>query len=633
MLPTFTTEFPMTRPDAPSRRLARPRALPSLRPLAACLASALLLPGALAAATLARPGPRADLVVQNCNNAGPGSLRDAVAQATDGDVVDLTGVGCPSIVLTSGSIVIAADVGSLALLGPGQAALHIDGNHAGRVLEHRGSGTLTVSGLALVNGVSSDRGGCRLATGSRGLDGVIVANCAAGTPQASGASGGGAAVLGNAVLADAHFTGNAVDGTLRVRGGALSVGGTLSASDSTFSGNHATSHQAKGGDTLANIAEGGAIFALGATDLLDSTVSGNMAASDTYEVFGGGISVGSQPDDLAASLHVLRSNISGNTVISGCPVCAPQGGGVAVVGAALVQQTLLTGNSVGSAGQYGGAGGMRVFGAETAEFDDCTISGNHADSAGGGLIGPGQGVLAIRNSTIADNFAGNAGGTDEGGGGVLCFGCSVQVSGSTVSGNVAEANGGGIGLLFGEYAPSPMMIANSTLSGNSALEGGGVMIDGGNASVHNSTIAFNQASSRGAGISASYYSYQIDLQGTIVSNNTTAGAANNVWAFPDTVGGSHNLVPNAPGLPAQMPADTLTGDPQLLPLRFNGGSMRTHALPPGSLAIDAGANPDALPNDQRGQRYPRVFGAAADIGAFERSINASSPRLGNKASN
>ena len=37
-----------------------------------------------------------------------------------------------------------------------------------------------------------------------------------------------------------------------------------------------------------------------------------------------------------------------------------------------------------------------------------------------------------------------------------------------------------------------------------------------------------------------------------------------MWAYPDTVSGANNLIPNAPGLPAAMPADTLTGDPLLL---------------------------------------------------------------------
>ncbi len=599
------------------RTESRRRALPPLHPLAACLASALLMHGALlGAATRSAAAPHGGLVVTNCDDSGSGSLRDAIANAVDGDVIDLSAAGCPAITLTGGALAIAAGIANLTVNGPGQSAFSISGDDASRIFEHQGTGTLTLSGLTLTHGAGADSGGCVLANGNLTLSGVTLSACAAGNPTVTNNGGGGAAVLGSATLTDAHFSDNTVDGNLRVRGGALSVGGALSATGSTFTNNRATSHEVGGGTAFSNVAEGGAILALGDIDLTDSTVSGNIAKSDTAEAFGGGISAGSHPDDAAVSLEVLRSEISGNAVDSTCGVCAPQGGGIAAVGIVRLRQTLLLNNRSGSTGQYGGAGGMRVFDSASTEIDASTISGNHADSAGGGVLGPEQGVLAINGSFVTNNFAGNAGGTDEGGGGVLCFGCSIQLSSSTVSGNIAEANGGGIGVLFGEYAPAPMAIINSTVSGNTAKEGGGVMVDGGNAGFHNSTIAFNTAASRGAGISASEYSYQLDLQSTIVANNLTGSASNNVWAFPETVSGANNLVPNAGG-PAAMPGDTLTGDPLLLPLADNGGATPTHALGKGSPAVDAGNDAIGLVFDQRGEGFAREVGAAADIGAYE----------------
>src|SRR5205085_138409 len=56
-------------------------------------------------------------------------------------------------------------------------------------------------------------------------------------------------------------------------------------------------------------------------------------------------------------------------------------------------------------------------------------------------------------------------------------------------------------------------------------------------------------------------------------------------------------------------------DPRLLPLMANGGPTLTHALLLNSPARDAGSNSPALTTDQRGQ--PRIYGSAADIGAFE----------------
>jgi len=56
-------------------------------------------------------------------------------------------------------------------------------------------------------------------------------------------------------------------------------------------------------------------------------------------------------------------------------------------------------------------------------------------------------------------------------------------------------------------------------------------------------------------------------------------------------------------------------EPLLGPLQDNGGPTWTHALLPGSPAIDAGNSGDTLAFDQRGIHRPQ--GLAPDIGAFE----------------
>jgi hypothetical protein len=55
----------------------------------------------------------------------------------------------------------------------------------------------------------------------------------------------------------------------------------------------------------------------------------------------------------------------------------------------------------------------------------------------------------------------------------------------------------------------------------------------------------------------------------------------------------------------------------LLALADNGGPTKTHALGPGSPAVDAGNNNASLTSDQRGTGFPRVIGVAPDIGASE----------------
>jgi hypothetical protein len=596
-IPFSKSGVPMT----PTRPRARAHVL---RPqhLAACLAFALASPLASAA------------TVTNCDDSGPGSLRDAVANAASGDSIDFAGLGCNAIVLSGGAL--SATVANLTIQGPGSTALSISGSDASRVFEQPALGaSLTLRGLTLTHGRASGDGGCVLAGGSLSLDDVVASACAAGSATTALVSGGAVAVTANATINGGSFDGNTVDGTERVRGGAIAVGNTLDVTGTSFTNNTAWSHA--DGNPNDDVAEGGAIFALGDTHLTDSTISGNTVKSDSYEVFGGGVAVGSHPDHAIASLDMLRSHVHGNITTTQCGVCAPQGGGIASVGETRLRDSTVLSNTVYSPGHYGGGGGVRVFEAASAEIIGSTIAGNHAPSAGGGLFGPESGVLSIDTTLVTGNSSGNEAGLDEGGGGILCLGCAVVLQSSTVSGNTAGADGGGIFIHYGEYAPQATQIINSTISGNmSAKEGGGIMLDGGNASFSNSTIAFNAASIRGAGISAGEYTYQIELQSTIVSNNLTGADANNVWAFPETVNGANNLVPNAGG-PAEMPADTITADPLLLALADNGGATPTHALDTGSAALDAGNNAIDLVFDQRGEGYAREVGTAADIGAYE----------------
>ena len=70
------------------------------------------------------------------------------------------------------------------------------------------------------------------------------------------------------------------------------------------------------------------------------------------------------------------------------------------------------------------------------------------------------------------------------------------------------------------------------------------------------------------------------------------------------------------------PQNTLNACPRLAPLLENGGSTRTHALLPGSPAIDAGNNAENLDTDQRGTGFDRIVGVKADIGAYEWSADS-----------
>src|SRR5215467_10665629 len=108
---------------------------------------------ALATALQASAHPAGgSIVVTNCNDSGPGSLRDAIAAAPDGADIDLSTLTCSTITLTSGAITISPY--GLQLLGPGASALVIDGNSADRIFEQSNYGYLGIYGLSLAHGAS-----------------------------------------------------------------------------------------------------------------------------------------------------------------------------------------------------------------------------------------------------------------------------------------------------------------------------------------------------------------------------------------------------------------------------------------------------------------------------------------------
>src|SRR6516162_8450169 len=77
----------------------------------------------------------ATIVVTNINDSGPGSLRNALAMANDGDTIDATGVS-GTILLTSGELQISHNV---TINGPGAGNLAVNGNASFRVFENFGS--------------------------------------------------------------------------------------------------------------------------------------------------------------------------------------------------------------------------------------------------------------------------------------------------------------------------------------------------------------------------------------------------------------------------------------------------------------------------------------------------------------
>lgn len=159
-------------------------------------------------------------------------------------------------------------------------------------------------------------------------------------------------------------------------------------------------------------------------------------------------------------------------------------------------------------------------------------------------------------------------------------------------------------------------MVNTTLSGNDASISGGAIQSWNNTAVkiQNSTVTGNTAS-LGGGIFR-YSGPSITLESSIVSGNSGGGAPDISSAISVTA--NFSAVGSNAGFPSLTGSNNLPfgADLKLGSLADNGGPTQTHALLPGSAAIDAGSNPMSLPTDQRGIGFARSAGTV-DIGATE----------------
>ena len=286
-----------------------------------------------------------------------------------------------------------------------------------------------------------------------------------------------------------------------------------------------------------------------------------------------------------------------HSTVSGC-----YAGGEGAYGGAIYAYSLILSSSTMSDNIAYGVhpdAGMAAFGGAAFVYQidlvDSTITGNSAKhrfhptrtsyDIGGGIISV-HGGLVI-NSTVDSNYSYGRGG------GLATFD-NLLISNSTISGNIAQTFGaGGVFLRF----PANLVMRNSTIANNYGETAGGMMLSSLSATMQSSIIAANSASTRGV-------ADLVDPRSLI------------------TIGGSDNLIGQI-SVSITLPPDTLRGDPELLPLAFNGGPTRTHAMRIDSPVIDAGNNVAQLPSDQRGDGYARVVGPSADIGAFE--FNGAAP--------
>jgi predicted outer membrane repeat protein len=333
------------------------------------------------------------ITVTNTGDSGPGSLRQALAAANDGDTITFTVTG--TITLNSGGLLIAKNI---TISGPGSNHLSIDGNQAVLVFGILPGKTVTIFGLTIRNaqagaGVWNEQGT------------VAVSNCVVTSNSYDGLyNHQGTLNVNNCVLRGNSYYGlYAFNGVTTVSNGVVTgnaSGGLVN--DGPHGGPPPPPNHPIGGPGSMTIADSmisdnsgpGVSNFTGFLTVLNSTLSGNSAGQSSD---GGGILSGTF-FKAPAEVTVMNSTISGNS--------APDlGGGIAggYSGVAIVNSTI----SRNSAGNSGGA-----IATKAALITNSTISGNSATS-GGGIYSFGN--LEISNTILNAGASGenifNNGGT------------------------------------------------------------------------------------------------------------------------------------------------------------------------------------------------------------------------------
>jgi hypothetical protein len=397
-------------------------------------------------------------------------------------------------------------------------------------------------------------------------------------------------------LNDLTITGGSATGTALNRGipsgggGIYSkYGGSLTLNDSTVTGNQA---EGSGG----GVAHSGA----GAVSINGSTITNNTSRDN------GGLSIATNGIDI----DLRDSVISGNTATG-------SGGNVArAIDDGPFGRGLLAGSVVGGAYLVADGGNVSI--------ERSTITANTA-GAFAGVVAATRGAdasLTIDRTTISNNNA--TGGY--GGGGYLASTYEAVLTNSTVSGNTANQEAGGLVVVTGSgselrgQTPTPVYgqtrIEFSTITANtSGTDFGGLYLaSNGSQTINGSVISGNSAPANpDLGI------------GTGGPRGPAGGSADVTFSL---IG----IDPTTGTLNKDATSTALTGaDPLIGPLADNGGPTQTHLPGSGSPVVDAipsstGGCGTTVNADQRGQ--PRPSGAGCDLGAVERGgIVAPAPAL------
>jgi predicted outer membrane repeat protein len=540
------------------------------------------------------------IIVQNTNNSGTGSLRDAVFNALSGDTIrfnpNLISSGSNTILLSS-KITFSKRLTIIGLYNSTDT-LFISGGNSTGVFKIDNTSKVYFDSIVIING-KSDWGAAIRYSNS---DSLIVRN----------------SVFRNNSVTQ---SGGAIHGPNYLS----LVNSVVKDNDCTFSGGgiHASSVEINNSLISNNIADntyGGGIYAH-TSARVNSSILRNNSSQDR----GGGIHVNN------GACFLIDSKIENNSVIdNGGGIyafwvyldnsivqnnTANYGGGIDFTILLKLQNNSQITNNIAV---IDGGGVFSELSTDSLLITNSIVSDNNAGGKGGGIyIYESSGSLSttwikINNSSIRNNVAAWGGGIHT----EAYFSARflIYCDNSTFSNNVSSSNAGGGIYSFSSASPSFVDITNSTFNNNYGYSGGAIYSRGSssNVSIKTSTFSNNTAETSGGAIlsaaSGTFNATTIDY--STFYQNSASSSANSIFAGDLTVKSSilfssgatsnldfttfnslgYNLFSDASIVNSHITdyINVSESNLNLGPLVNNGGNTATHQPSFTSLAFDSG---------------------------------------------
>ena len=322
------------------------------------------------------------------------------------------------------------------------------------------------------------------------------------------------------------------------------------------------------GHTIKSTAEGKPVFEIVSGGTLTLTNCGSRGEvtsayngggvevnGGTFNLYGGSITKNTADNGGGVYVHdngefnMYGGKITGNTAVKGGGVKVDGGkfnlyggeiadnksegqnsigGGVYVYGGTFTMSGgTISGNTAVSTN--GADGGVGVYNDAEFTMSGGTISGNQAKGQGGGVGVHNRGTFTMNGGTIGGTIDGEANKAAEGGGVYVGNNGKFTMNGkkTSVSGNTAT-NGGGVYVYSGTFQMNDGTIGGATAAAaNTATNGGGVYVKGGKFEMNGpeTSVSGNTATTNGGGVyveGGTFTMHDGTIGGTIEGDANTA---------------------------------------------------------------------------------------------------------------